>query len=100
MRLCVLGASRRSAAERTEQRSGEGSEGKDVRYHAANFAVCLLVVRQRRHGAELRNLAVHPGAWLSQSERDVPRGGGVDGGHPTHTGGSCRPGLRHLFFIH
>lgn len=100
VRLCVLGASRRSAAHQTEQRSGEGSEGKDVRYHGANFGVCLLVLGQRRRGAELRNLAGHPGAWLSQSERDVPRGGGVDGGHPTHTGGSCRPGLRHLLFIH
>lgn len=99
MRLCVLGASRRSAAGRTEQRSGEGREGKDVGSRAATSGVCLLAVRQRRLGAELRNLAGQPGAWLTQSERDVPRGGGVDGGHPTYTGGSCRPGLRHLLFI-
>lgn len=86
MRLCVLGASHRSAAQQTEQRPGEGSRGKDVRYHAAALGVYLLVVWERR---QLRSLVGHPGAGLSQSERDVPRGGGVDGGHPTHTGGSC-----------
>lgn len=86
--MCACASSVRHSAPLLSRQSNYQEKevgGKDVRYHAATLGLYLLVVRRR----QLRFLAGHPGAGLIQSERDVPRGGGVDGGHPTHTGGSC-----------
>lgn len=101
MRLCVLGASHCSAARQTAA-TRRRKRRKDVRDHAA--AVCIfdfvLVVGDRRHGAQrASDPAGRPGARPAQPERHVPRGGGVDGGHPAHTGGGCGTGLRHILFI-
>lgn len=84
------------------EREIERQRSKDVRYHAAvGFFQLVLAVGDRRRGAERdADLAGRPGAWSGQPERHVPRGGGVDGGYPAHTGGGGGPGLRHIFVLY
>ena len=61
----------------------------------------MLVTRDRGHGAKRgTDPAGRPGPGPGQSERHVPRGGGVDGGYPAHTGGGSGSGLRHILFIY
>ncbi len=93
--LCCSADGQTAATRRRKRR-------KDVRYHVAvGVFEFVLIVGDRWHGADWgSDPAGRPGAGPGQSERHVPRGGGVDGGHPAHTGGGCGPGLRHILFIH
>lgn len=101
IQLCASSVRHSAPLLGTQQRSGGGSGGKDVRDHAAVFGIFVFVVGHRRHDeGQPRDPVGHSGARLAQSERHVPRGGGIDGRHPAHTGRGCGPGLRHVLFFH